>query len=55
MSKQEFYEDLCKTCYIKIYKPTKKQIKRLVLSEDPYPCNCCHKERPIVEYIGGED
>lgn len=55
MSKQEFYEDLCKSCYIKIFKPTKKQIKRLVLSEDPYPCNCCNKDRQIVEYVGDEE
>ena len=51
MSQQELYEDLCKKCYIKLNKPTKNEIKKLVMSEEKYQCNCCHKTDFIVEYV----
>jgi hypothetical protein len=51
MSQQELYSDLCKKCYIKINKPTKSEIKKLVMSEENYECNCCHKTVSIVEYV----
>lgn len=51
MSQQDMYNDLCKKCYIKIYKPTKNEIKKLVMSEENYECNCCHKNGSIVEYV----
>lgn len=51
MSQNEMYEDLCKRCYIRIMKPTKKEIKKMVMSEEQYQCDCCHKTDFIVEYL----
>ena len=51
MGQQEMYENLCKKCYIKIMKPTKKEIKKMVMSEEEYECDCCHKTDYIVEYL----
>lgn len=51
MSQNEMYEDLCKRCYIRIMKPTKKEIKKMVMSEDQYQCDCCKKTDFIVEYL----
>lgn len=51
MGKQDMYENLCKKCYIKIMKPTKKEIKKMVMSEEEYECDCCHKTDYIVEYL----
>lgn len=51
MSQQDMYESLCKRCYIRIMKPTKKEIKKMVMSEEEYECDCCHKTDYIVEYL----
>ena len=51
MGQQDMYENLCKKCYIKIMKPTKKEIKKMVMSDDKYQCDCCHKTDYIVEYV----
>lgn len=51
MSQQDIYESLCKKCYIRIMKPTKKEIKKMVMSEEQYPCDCCNKTDYIVEYV----
>ena len=51
MSQQDVYESLCKKCYIRINKPTKKEIKKMVMSEEKYVCDCCHKTCSIVEYV----
>lgn len=51
MSQQDMYESLCKKCYIRIMKPTKKEIKKMVLSDEKYQCDCCHKTDYIVEYL----
>ena len=51
MGRQDMYENLCKKCYIKIMKPTKKEIKKMVMSEEEYECDCCHKTDYIVEYV----
>lgn len=51
MDHQDMYENLCKKCYIKIMKPTKKEIKKMIISEYEYQCDCCHKNGPIVEYV----
>lgn len=51
MSQQEIYESLCKKCYIRIMKPTKKEIKKMVMSEEEYVCDCCGKTCSIVEYV----
>lgn len=51
MGQQDMYENLCKKCYIKIMKPTKKEIKKMIMSDDEYQCDCCHKTDYIVEYV----
>lgn len=52
MSQQDYmYENLCKKCYIRINKPSKKEIKKMVMSDDQYECDCCHKTDYIVEYM----
>lgn len=51
MSQQDMYENLCKKCYIRIMKPTKKEIKKIVMSEEEYECEACHKTGCIVEYV----
>lgn len=51
MGQQEMYESLCKKCYIKIFKPTKKEISKIVMSEDKEQCNCCHRVDYVVEYV----
>jgi hypothetical protein len=51
MGQQDMYENLCKKCYIKMMKPTKKEIKKMVMSDDEYQCDCCRKTDYIVEYV----
>ena len=51
MSQQDMYESLCKKCYIRIMKPTKKEIKKMVMSDEEYQCECCNKTDYIVEYV----
>ena len=51
MSQQEIYDNLCRKCFIKVMKPTKKEIKKMVMSDEEYQCDCCHKTGSIVEYV----
>ena len=51
MSQQDVYDNLCKKCYIKVMRPTKKEIKKIVMSEEQYQCDCCNKTDRIVEYV----
>lgn len=51
MSQQDIYESLCKKCFIKVQKPSKKDIKKMVMSDEKYECDCCHRTDFIVEYI----
>jgi hypothetical protein len=51
MSQQDIYENLCRNCYIKIQKPSKKDIKKMVMSEYKDRCDKCGKVSEIVEYI----
>ena len=52
MGKQDYLDQqLCRKCFIKHLKPTKKEIKKLVMSEEEYQCDCCHKTAQVVEYL----
>lgn len=51
MGQQDIFEDLCKKCYIKIFRPSKKEINKMVMSEEKYQCNCCKRDDYIVEYL----
>ena len=54
MSYQEPNFDLCKTCYIREHNPSKKSIKKLVLTTYTGPCQCCGKVTRLVEYTWEE-
>lgn len=46
---------LCKQCYVKIKRPSKKSLKKMVLTEYKDYCdNCSHLER-LVEYTWEND
>lgn len=51
MSKQDMYENMCKKCYIKLNKPTKKEISKIVLTEYKEECSCCHRTDYVVDYL----
>ena len=51
MSQQDYFDDLCRKCFIKNVKPSKKGIKKIVMSEEKYVCSCCGKNDFIVEYV----
>lgn len=51
MSQQDYFDDLCKRCFIKNVKPSKKEIKKIVMSDEKYTCSCCGKTDYIVEYL----
>lgn len=51
MSQQELYDTLCKKCYIKNCKPSKKEIKGIILTDYKERCECCGKVDYIVDYI----
>lgn len=52
MSLQDYFEQsLCRKCFIKHCRPTKKEIKKMVMSDEQYECDCCHKTDYVVEYL----
>ena len=52
MSQKDYLEQiLCRKCFIKHCKPTKKEIEKMVMSEDQYECDCCGKLSYTVEYV----
>ena len=51
MSKQDVYDDMCRKCYIKIERPSKKEISKIVLTEYKSQCSCCKKMDYIVDYV----
>lgn len=51
MGQHDMYENLCKKCYIRIMKPTKKEIKKMVMSEEQCECGHCGKLDFVVEYV----
>ena len=51
MKKEELYDVLCKKCYIKIARPSQKDIKHIVMSEESEKCSHCGRNSFVVEYI----
>ena len=51
MSQADLFSDLCKKCFIRIRKPSKKDIKKIVLSDEPCECESCGRFDYIVEYV----
>ena len=48
-------QSLCKECFIKLAKPSKKTIKSIVLTDYEETCEHCGKVGPIVDYIEDGD
>ena len=43
--------EFCKDCFIKIFHPTEKDIKNIILSESNDFCEGCCEIKPVVEYL----
>ena len=48
---KEAYSDLCKACYIHVMKPSKKEIKKIVMTPYETECERCHKTKQVVDYV----
>lgn len=44
--------NLCRKCYIRKYKLSKKNIDKMIMSNWKEECDCCHKIDKIVLDIG---
>ena len=51
MRKEEMYDNLCKKCYIKLERPSQKDIKHIVLSEEQAKCENCGRNSFVIEYV----
>lgn len=52
MSLQDYLnQQLCKKCYIKCCKPSKNEIKHMVMTEYEDRCDKCGRINILVEYI----
>lgn len=51
MSQADLYTDLCKKCFIRLRKPNKKDIKKIVLSEEYRECEHCGRITEVVDYM----
>lgn len=47
--------NLCRKCYIRKYKLSKKNIDKMIMSNWKEECDCCHKIDKIVLDIGEDD
>lgn len=47
--------NLCKQCYVKLKKPSKKVIKKMELTSYKAMCEVCGRMERIVEYIWEPD
>lgn len=52
---QEMSQNLCRKCFIKLHKPSKRAIKRIVLSYDKEQCDYCKRTDFIVDYVEDDD
>ena len=50
LSFQEADFDLCKQCYVKLMKPPKKTVKKIILTMYQAQCKECGKQTRLVEY-----
>lgn len=52
MSLQDYLEQsLCRKCFIRRCHPSKKEIKKMVMSDERYECECCGKLDFVVDYL----
>lgn len=55
MSRQEMYGNYCKRCYIKVNKPSKDDIKHMIMTEYEDKCEKCGRVSELVDYIEERD
>lgn len=56
MSQQDYFEqNLCRKCFIKLCKPSKNEIKRIVMTEYKDKCDKCGRVSELVDYIEDGD
>ena len=55
MGYQETDFNLCKQCYVSLKKPSKKEVKKVVLTTYKDQCENCHKVDRLVEYTWEKD
>ena len=55
MSQQDMYSNICKKCFIKMHKPTKKEIKSIVFTEYKDQCDACGRTDFLVDYLEDYD
>jgi len=49
------YENLCKKCFLKKHKLSRKNIDRIVFAPYAEECDCCHQITTLVDYIEEDD
>ena len=47
--------ELCRECFIEIWKPSQHEINNIVMSEDNDMCESCMNWGPYVDYIGTDE
>ena len=47
--------NLCKQCYVKLKKPSKKSLKKMVLTEYKALCDECRRIDRLVDYTWEKD
>ena len=52
---KESYTNLCKACYIRIMKPSKKKIKKIVMTPYEGKCDKCGRISVFVDYVEDDD
>lgn len=56
MSQKDYLnQQLCRKCYIKFCKPSKADIKRMVMTEYTDKCDKCGRMSQLVDYIEDGD
>ena len=51
MGKQDIYDNICKKCYVKKNRPSKKEISKMVLTEYKEQCSCCGRVDFLIECL----
>ena len=55
MGYQESDFNLCRQCYIKLKRPSKKSLKKMILTEYKDKCQQCGRVERLVEYTWEND
>lgn len=55
MGQQYYFGNYCKRCFIKLCRPSKADIKRIVMTEYTDKCDKCGRVSQLVDYIEDGD